>query len=110
MFKSTLTEAQVESLTLYRKIKRGELNMRQAAAARTPRGVSLGAYQRVVKQGLNNIRSALRTLLIGVALGYVKVEELKRLIDLMANADLTTTKASTELDVLLDKITHVIVM
>jgi hypothetical protein len=48
---------------------------------RTPHPVKLGTYYRVLDQALGNLQSSIWTALVGLNLGLVRVEELKRLID-----------------------------
>ncbi len=80
---SSLTEAQIESLHLYRRVLRGELSSKEAAGLRTPHPVKLGTYHRVLDQALGNLNSAIWTVLVGLSLGLVRAEDLKRLIDLL---------------------------
>ena len=79
---STLTRKQVESLAIYLDVLSHQITMKQAAVSRPPRPITVGSYHRTVQQARNNIRSSLRTLMIAVWLGFVKPEELGRLLDL----------------------------
>ncbi len=80
---SALTEAQIESLQLHQQVLRGEISSKEAANLRTPRPVKVGTYHRVLDQALRNLRSAVWTLIIGLNLGLVRAEELKRLIEVL---------------------------
>jgi len=80
---SALTEAQIESLQLHRRVLRGEITTRQAASLRTPDPVKLGTYHRVLDQALRNLQSAVWTVIVGLNLGLVRAEELRRLIELL---------------------------
>ena len=80
---SALTEAQIESLQLHRRVLRGEITSREAASLRTPDPVKLGTYHRVLDQALQNLQSAIWTLIVGLNLGLVRGEELKRLIEVL---------------------------
>lgn len=80
---SGLTEAQIESLHLYRRVLRGEINSKEAAKLRTPHPVKVGTYHRVLDQALRNLQSAIWTVIVGLDLGFVRAEELKRLIEVL---------------------------
>ncbi len=78
---SSLTAAQIETLHLYRRVLRGEITSKEAAGMRTPHPVKLGTYYRVLDQAMGNLHSSIWTALVGLSLGLVRVEDLKRLID-----------------------------
>src|SRR5256712_8793233 len=80
---SALTEAQIESLQLRGRVLRGEISSKEAANLRTPDPVKLGTYHRVLDQALRNLRSAIWTMIVGLNLGLVRGEELKRLIEVL---------------------------
>src|SRR3989442_14685646 len=80
---SALTEAQIESLQLHRRVLRGEINSREAARLRTPDPVKLGTYHRVLDQALRKLQSAIWTVIVGLNLGLVRGEEIKRLIEVL---------------------------
>ena len=80
---SSLTQAQLESLLLYSRVLSGDLTLNEAAKLRTNGPVSVGAYQRVVKQGLNNLQQAMITILLGTKMRLLKGEELKKLVELV---------------------------
>ncbi len=80
---SALTEAQIESLQLYQRVLRGEISSREAANLRTPRPVKVGTYHRVLDQALRNLQSAVWTVIVGLNLGLIRAEELKRLIEVL---------------------------
>jgi hypothetical protein len=81
---STLTEAQVDSLLLHRMVKAGQITLREAAELRKPFPVRIGALYRVVQQARENIRGSLLTLVVAIWLGYVKIEDVRRLFELVA--------------------------
>jgi len=87
---SALTEAQLESLLLYRRVLSGELTLEKASRLRSSKltggPVKVGAFYATVKQGKGNLKQAVMTLTAGVWLGYVKLEDLWRLFDLVANS------------------------
>ncbi len=80
---SALTEAQIETLQLHRRVLRGEISSKDAANMRTPEPVKLGTYHRVLDQALRNLQSAIWTVIVGLNLGLVRAEELKRLIEVL---------------------------
>ncbi len=53
---------------------------------RTNGPVSVGAYQRVVKQGIVNLQQAVVSILLGTRIGLLKREELKKLVDMVSNS------------------------
>lgn len=81
MDQSSLTNRQLEALQSYLRVALGEINYREAAASGTSKSVTVGSYFRTVQQARENIRKSIATLLIGVWLGIVKPEDLRRLLD-----------------------------
>ncbi len=89
--KPSLTDVQLESLRLYDRVRSGEITLKQAAALRTVRKsgtgpVKIGAYYRTVEQARDNIRSALLTVLIASSQTWLKAEDVKKLMDMVAKA------------------------
>ena len=87
---SGLSRAQLESLLLYKRVLSGEVTLETASKLRTkgesPHPVTVGAFYRTVQQGRENLKEAVMTLTAGIWLGYVKVEDLRRLFDLVGNS------------------------
>ncbi len=83
---SALTMPQLESLLLYRRVLNGEISLGEAARMRTNGPVTVGAYQRVVKQGLVNLQQAVVTILLGAKIGLLKIEEMKKLVEMVGNS------------------------
>lgn len=85
---SSLTEAQMESLLLYRHVMSGDLSLAKAAKLRmkegAPKPTKVGAYYRTVKQGKDNLKAAIMTVTAGIWLGYLKPEDLRQLFELAA--------------------------
>ena len=73
----------MDSLDLYRRVIRGEISSKEAAHLRKPHPVKIGTYHRVLDQAMQNLRSAIWTVLVGLSLGLIGAEELKRLIDIL---------------------------
>ena len=80
---SALTEAQIESLQLRQRVIRGQISSKEAANLRTPHPVKVGTYHRVLDQALRNLQSAIWTVIVGLNLGLIRGEELKRLIEVL---------------------------
>ncbi len=80
---SVLSETQLESLLSYLKVATGEWKLREAAAHRLRRPVTVGSYYRTVQQARRKVRASVVTVLIAVSMGLVKVEDVRRLFDLV---------------------------
>ena len=79
-----LTQAQIETVNLQKMVGRREISARKAASMRTPEGVSAGAYHRVVVQAKTNIEEAIFTLLVSNRLELLRIEDFRRLLDLIS--------------------------
>ena len=88
---SSLTTRQLASLTSYIRVASGEIGLRDAASIASSgriRGdpqkmLTLGSYYRTLTQAKTNVRKSLVTILIGIQLGVVRPEELRRLFELV---------------------------
>lgn len=88
---SSLTARQFETLTSYRRVASGEIRFRDAASVvssgRTKgdsqKPLTIGSYYRTLTQARTNVRKSLVTILIGMWLGVVRVEEVRRLFELV---------------------------
>jgi hypothetical protein len=80
---SSLTDAQLESLALYQRVKAGEISLKEAAGSRSGGPVTIGAYYRTVDQAKKNVRSAILTVVTGLWLGYIRLEDVRRLFELV---------------------------
>ena len=78
---SSLTPRQLEALQSYLRVALGEMRYREAAASGTSKPVTVGSYFRTVQQARENVRKSIVTLLIGLWLGVVKPEDVRRLLD-----------------------------
>lgn len=83
---STLTPRQLEALGSYLRVAVGEIKYRDAAAAGPGKKVTVGSYFRTVQQARENVRKSLVTLLIGIWLGVVKPEDVRRLLEVAGGA------------------------
>jgi hypothetical protein len=84
---STLTRAQIETLELQKRVLAGDIKPGEAAAQRVgkkSRGpYTAGSYHRVLDQARANIRSSILTVLTAMQLGYVKYDDLSRLLEVV---------------------------
>ncbi len=88
---SSLTSRQIESLVSYKRVSSGEIKFREAASIASSgrtRGnrekeLTIGSYYRTLTQARTNVKRSLVTILIGMQLGVVRVEELRRLFELV---------------------------
>ncbi|MDG6902730.1 MAG: hypothetical protein JRM80_12340 [Nitrososphaerota archaeon] len=85
---SSLTARQLEALRLYLRVVIGEMKYREASSAASqgrtkgkPKPLTVGSYYRTVQQAKRNVRKSIITLLIGIWVGVVKVEDVRRLLD-----------------------------
>jgi hypothetical protein len=78
---STLTRRQLEALQSYMRVALGEIRYREAAAIGPSKKVTVGSYFRTVGQARTNVRRSIATLLIGLWLGIVKPEDVRRLLE-----------------------------
>jgi hypothetical protein len=85
-----LSDAQLESLSLYQRVRAGEISLKEAAETRrSGRGknagkpVTIGSYYRTVDQAKKNVRSSILTVVTGLWLGYIRLEDVKRLFELV---------------------------
>ena len=113
---SSLSEAQLESLALYQRVRAGEISLKQAAETRTARRgnkagqpVTVGSYYRTLDQAKNNVRSSILTLVTALWLGYVRVEDVRRLFELVGRGAVELSEEEADqfmgvLNALVDKI------
>ncbi len=107
---ASLTDTQLESLSLYRRVLNGEITSKEAALLRTPKSVSLGTYHRVLNQAIRNLQASVWTVLVGVNLGLLRSQELKRLVDLLPKTADLGEESETELLAVIQAIVSHLVM
>jgi hypothetical protein len=89
---SSLTKRQLDSLFAYTQVASGEKTLKEAASLSSPgrlKGdldspVTVGSYYRTVSQARENIRESLATALIAIWLGLVKLDDVRRLLEVVA--------------------------
>jgi len=93
--RSSLTRIQLETLALRGRVLSGEMSVgqsieqrrRSAKGERVKQGpVSVGTYYRVFTQAKRNVRSSILTVLTVMWLGYVKFDDLARLLELVGKS------------------------
>jgi hypothetical protein len=88
---SSITHRQLESLTAYLRVSTGEIKLKDAASLASrgrTRGkqespLTIGSYYRTVRQARTNVRESLMTLVIALWLGIIRVEDVRRLFELV---------------------------
>ena len=89
---SSITPRQLEVLTVYLRAASGEIKMKEAvslASQGRKRGepgkpLTIGSFSRTVLQARDNVRESLLTVVIALWVGLVRVEDVRRLFDLVA--------------------------
>lgn len=104
-----MTRKQLNALEGYLSVKNGLIKMREAAAAAPGKPVSVGSYYRTASQAKQNLRQALVTLLIGLWLGAVRLDDVKRMFELVGLgarelSDIDQERLVQVIDALLDRI------
>ena len=92
---SSLTRTQIRRLELQISLQNPGSTVPEGGPSEVS-GVSSGAYYRVLGQAKNNINQALYTILFCARIGAIEVEDLRRLLDLIAKAP--SELAETEAD------------
>jgi hypothetical protein len=90
--RSSLTSRQLESLSSYLRVASGEIRLREAASlvsqgrskGQPDRPVSIGSYYRTVSQARSNVKQSLVTVVIAIRLGAIKVEDVRRFLELVS--------------------------
>ena len=88
---SSLTARQLDILTTYLRVVSGEIKMKEAASlssqgrtrGKRDKPLTTGSYSRTVRQARTNVRRSLLTVVLGLWLGVVRVEDVRRLFELV---------------------------
>jgi hypothetical protein len=93
---SSLTRTQIRRLEIQISLQNPGSLVPEGQKASTISGVSPGAYYRVLSQAKNNIDQALYTILFCARIGAIQMEDLRRLLDMIAKAppDLAEAEAN----------------
>jgi hypothetical protein len=88
---SSLTRRQVQALSNYMRVIFGEIRLREAASILTTgrtkgdrqRELTVGSYYRTLTQARSNVRKSVVTLVVGLWLGAIRTEDVRRLFELV---------------------------
>jgi len=114
---SSITRRQLESLISYLRVSAGEIKLKDAASlasqgrtrGKQGKPLTIGSYCRTVHQARTNIRESLVTVVIALLLGVTRVEDVRRLFELVGAGSHELTDEEAErfmrlLDVLLRRL------
>jgi hypothetical protein len=101
---SSLTKRQFQSIMTYLRVASGEIKLKEAASIVTPgkrkgsreKPLSIGSYYRTVLQARKNVEEALVTVVIALWLGMIKVEDARRLFELVGSGARELTEEEGE--------------
>jgi hypothetical protein len=111
---STLTRVQIETLELQKRVLAGDIKPGEAVAQRLGKKskgpYTAGSYHRVLDQARANVRSSILTVLTAMQLGYVKYDDLARLLELVGRgtAELKGEEADRLIGVLNALLDHLV--
>ena len=107
---SSITPRQLEVLATYLRVVSGEIRMKEAAGlasegrtkGKADRALTVGSYSRTVHQARANVRRSLVTVVIALWVGLVRVEDVRRLFELVGGSahDLSDMEADRFLQLL----------
>ena len=88
---SSITRRQLESLSSYMRVSTGEIKLKDAASlasqgrtrGKLERPLTIGSYYRTVRQARKNVRESLVTVVIALWLGVTRVDDVRRLFELV---------------------------
>jgi len=114
---SSITRRQLESLTSYLRVSTGEIKLKDAASlasegrtrGKREKPLTIGSYYRTVHQARRNISESLVTVVIALWLGVIKMEDVRRLFELVGGGTRNLSDEEAErftqiLDALLHRI------
>jgi hypothetical protein len=78
-----MTRKQLESIVAFLRVSRGEIKLREASNGLVDGPVTVGSFYRTVGQARNNFREALVTVLIGLWVDAIRLEDVRRLFELV---------------------------
>jgi len=109
--RSGLTSVQVETIELQKRVEKSEISGSKAASMRRPKGVTPGAYYRVLTQAKSNVEEAIYTLLLADSLGLLQIEDFRRLLELISKTPRSLDEAeASEVVSVVDALVRRIVM
>jgi len=115
--KSSITPRQLEALASYLRVASGEIKLREAASlvsggrrkGQPEKPLTVGSYYRTISQARANVKESLVTVVIALWLGMIKVDDVRRLFELVGGgarelSDEESDRFLQLLDVLLRRI------
>ncbi len=89
---SSLTPRQLESLSTHLRVASGDIRLKEAASIASQgrrkgepnKPLTIQSYYRTVSQAKSNVKQSLVTVVIALWLGVIKVEDVRRLFELVA--------------------------
>ena len=114
---SSITPRQLEALASYLRVASGEIKLREAASlvsqgrrkGKPEKPLTIGSYYRTISQARANVKESLVTVVIALWLGIIKVDDVRRLFELVGGgarelSDEESDRFLQLLDVLLRRI------
>jgi hypothetical protein len=88
---SSITQRQLQALANYLRVASGEIKLKEAASLSSEgrrkgnpgKPVTIGSYYNTVSQARTNVKESLVTVVIALWLGMIKVEDVRRLFELV---------------------------
>jgi hypothetical protein len=101
----------METIELQKKVEKNEISASKAASMRRPKGVTPGAYYRVLRQAKSNVEEAIYTLLLADRVGLLQAEDFRRLLELISKTPRSLDEAeASEVVSVVDALVRRIVM
>jgi hypothetical protein len=90
---SSLSQRQLQALVTYLRVEAGEIKLKDAAALAAEgrkkgvagRPLTVGSYFRTLTQARANVEKSLVTVLVAISLGVIKLEDVRRLFELVGS-------------------------
>ena len=90
---SSLTRRQLRALMTYLRVEAGEIKLKDAAVLSSEgrkkgvagRPLTVGSYFRTLTQARANVEKSLVTVLVAISLGVIKLEDVRRLFELVGS-------------------------
>lgn len=88
---SSLSDRQLQALMTYLRVEAGEIKLKDAAVLASEgrkkgvagRPLTVGSYFRTLTQARANVGKSLVTVLVAISLGVIKLEDVRRLFELV---------------------------
>ncbi len=101
---SSITPRQLEALAGYLRVASGEIKLKDAASlasqgrrkGKPEKPLTIGSYYGTVSQARANVRESLVTVVIALWLGMIKVEDVRRLFELVGGGARELSDEETE--------------